>query len=320
MDITVILCTYNRCGSLKKTLGWIAASRLPETIEWEVLVVDNNSTDETRKVTGEFIQQYPGRFRYVFEGQQGLSCARNRGVRESKGEILVFTDDDVKVEPEWLWSLASPLRAGEWAGTGGQIAPLWSSPPPHWVSTSDTNITGPFAIFNLGAEPTELKRPPYGANMAFRREMFRKYGDFRLDLGRSGSNLQGREEVEFANRLLAGGERLLYEPNAVIYHTIPKLRMRKRYVLKWWYWYGRSEIAEAGPPTSRWSIYGIPLVFFRRMLRWMMQSVVSTEIQRLSCQIYVFYIVGMAVACYESSRGTTKNKSASDNQEAQPSR
>ena len=300
VDITVILCTYNRCESLGKTLEGIAASRLPETIEWEVLVVDNNSTDETRKVTEDFNRQYPGRFRYVFEGQQGLSCARNRGIRESKSDILVFTDDDVTVESEWLWSLTSALRGSEWAGAGGQIAPLWSASPPNWVSTSDTNITGPFAIFNLGTEPAELRRPPYGANMAFRREMFTKYGEFRLDLGRSGSNLQGREEVEFANRLLAGGERLRYEPRAVIYHTIPKRRMRRRYVLKWWYWYGRSEIAELGPPASGWAICGIPLVFLRRVLRWMMQSLVSTEMRRLSCQIYVFYIVGMAVACYES--------------------
>ncbi|HTR22508.1 MAG TPA: glycosyltransferase [Terriglobales bacterium] len=302
VDITLIVCTYNRCSSLAKTLEIIAASKVPNSIAWEILVVDNNSTDETRSVVAYLGRRFPGRFRYVFEGQQGLSCARNRGIRESTGEILVFTDDDVTAEPDWLWNLTSELRGGEWAGAGGQITPLWSGPPPKWVLTTDTNITGPYAVFNMGPEPVELKRPPYGANMAFRREMFARYGDFRVDLGRSGTNLQGREEVEFANRLLAAGERLRYEPRAVIYHTIPRCRMCKRYVLKWWYWYGRSEIAESGPPKSRWVVCGIPLAFLRRVLRWAAQSVFSTDRQRLSCQIFVFYIAGMAVACYELSR------------------
>lgn len=284
------------------------------------MVVDNNSTDDTSKVAEEFCRQYPGRFRYVFEGQQGLSCARNRGIRESQSQILVFTDDDVAVESDWLLRLTSALRGGEWSGVGGQIAPLWSAPPPSWVSTSDTKITGPFAIFNLGAEPAELTSSPYGANMAFRREVFTKYGDFRLDLGRLGCNLQGREEVEFANRLLGGGERLRYEPRAIVYHAIPKFRMRKRYVLKWWYWYGRSEVAELGHPITRWTLCGVPLVFLRRVLRWMMQSLVSTGMRRLSCQIYVFYIAGMAVACYELSRDKKQNGVPLGKQEARQSR
>ena len=105
MKITVILCTYNRCQSLVRALDSLAASILSETIEWEVLVVDNNSSDQTKAIVEDFCRQYPGRFRYLFEPQQGKSYALNAGIREARGDILAFVDDDVTVEPMWLQNL-----------------------------------------------------------------------------------------------------------------------------------------------------------------------------------------------------------------------
>lgn len=303
MKITVILCTYDRCQDLAKALESLAVSRLPESVDWEVLVVDNNSTDQTRKVAEDFCRQYPGRFRYIFERQQGLSCARNAGIRESRGMILAFTDDDAMVEPDWLWNLTSALQDGKWTGAGGRIIPVWPGPLPGWLSTADPNTMGPFGAFDLGTEAGPLKRPPFGGNMAFRREAFAKYGDFRADLGRSGSNLQGREDVEFANRLLAAGEPLRYEPGAVVHHSTPECRMQKSYVLRWWYWYGRSEISESGPPEAKWGIRGVPLYLFRRFVRWALQSMISIEARRrFSCQLRMWYIAGMVVACYQWAR------------------
>jgi len=300
MKITIILCTYNRCESLAKTLECTAALRLPESVEWEVLVVDNNSADQTRQVVGEFCRHYPGRFRYLFEPQQGLSYARNAGIRTARGDILAFTDDDAIVEPSWLWNLTSALHGGEWAGAGGRIIPVWPKPLPSWLSVGDLHSMGPFVAFDLGKEAGPLLRPPYGANMAFRREAFEKYGDFRTDLGRSGTNLQGREEVEFANRLLAGGERLRYEPGAVVRHPVPQCRMEKSYVLRWWYWYGRSEVAELGPPEARWLIRGVPLFLLRRLVRWTLQWMISIRApRRFSCKRNMWYIVGTALACYQ---------------------
>lgn len=303
MKITIIVCTYNRCRNLPKALESVAASRLPESVEWEVLVVDNNSSDQTREVVEDFCRRYPGRFRYLFEPQQGLSCARNAGIRESQSEILAFADDDAIVEADWLWNLTSALQNGEWTGAGGRIIPVWPRPLPSWLSIADANTMGPFVAFDLGTEAGPLRRPPYGANMAFRREAFEKYGDFRADLGRSGSNLQGREDVEFANRLLAEGERLRYEPGAVVRHPVPECRMEKRYVLRWWYWYGRSEVAESGPPDARWLIRGVPLYLLRRLARWTLQWMISIRApRRFSCQRSVWYIVGITVACYRWPR------------------
>ena len=126
MNITVILCTYNRCESLTKALASIALSRLPESVSWEVLVVDNNSRDQTGDVVADFCRRYPGRFRYLFESHPGKSYALNSGIAEAQGDVLAFTDDDVTVEPMWLQKLTAPLLSGEWSGCGGRILPEWS--------------------------------------------------------------------------------------------------------------------------------------------------------------------------------------------------
>jgi len=138
--------------------------------------------------------------------------------------------------------------------------------------------------------------------MAFRREVFEKHGDFRTDLGRMGSSLLGREDVEFANRLLTAGEPLWYEPRAVVRHRVQQCRMNKKYVLNWWYWYGFSEVADLGPPQGKWVINGVPLVLFRRLVRWTLQWIISIRTQqRLFCQRTAWYIAGTAVACYKRS-------------------
>src|SRR5438045_9093813 len=119
MKVTLVVCTYNRADSLGTTAHSVASLTMPESVEWEVLLVDNNSSDRTREVCEEFCRRYPGRFRYLFEPKQGLSHARNAGVREACGDIVAFTDDDVIVQPTWLHNLTAQLYGGAWAGTGG---------------------------------------------------------------------------------------------------------------------------------------------------------------------------------------------------------
>jgi glycosyltransferase involved in cell wall biosynthesis len=107
MKVSVIVCTYNRCRSLARALESLSASVMPATAEWEVLVMDNNSNDGTREVAQRFCELNPSHFRYLFEPTQGKSHALNTAIRESSGEILAFTDDDVAVEPSWLQNLTS---------------------------------------------------------------------------------------------------------------------------------------------------------------------------------------------------------------------
>jgi glucosyl-dolichyl phosphate glucuronosyltransferase len=278
MKVTVILCTYNRCQSLAKALDSVALSTLPESVEWEVLVVDNNSKDQTREVVGEFSRRYPRRFRYLFEARQGKSHALNSGFREAHGDVLAFMDDDVTVEPTWLQILTTPLESGEWAGVGGRILPAQDFSPPSWLSLKGPHSTaGMLALFDLGDRACELQQPPFGTNMAFRRSVFDKYGGFRTDMGPCPGSEMRNEDTEFGRRLLAAGERLWYEPSAIVYHAIPESRLKKGYFLAFWFGHGRTTIREMKKRpdvfvVSRqyFTMLKIGALLVRRAVRWML--------------------------------------------------
>lgn len=310
MHIAVVLCTYNRCESLAKTLQSTSRLRLPESVEWEILVVDNNSTDQTRAVVEEYSQRYPGRFSYVFEPCQGKSHALNTAIRKSEGEILAFLDDDVIVEPTWLQNLTGALHDGRWAGAGGRILPEPGVSLPPWVPRDERYGLAPLAMFDLGSGADVLSEPPFGANMAFRREMFQKHGCFRTDLGpRPGSAIRS-EDTEFGGRLLAAGERLRYEPSAVVYHALPNERLRKQYFLGWWAGKGRAEVIQLGIPAgARWFCLGVPLFLVRRLCVWTLRwIVIANPARRFGCKIKVWKTFGAIKECFRSSRGARRRR------------
>lgn len=303
-NITVILCTYNRCQSLAKALESVAAQTFPQPVEWEVLVVDNNSRDQTREVVQDFCHQYPGRFRYLFEPRQGKSHALNTAIGEAKGDVLAFMDDDVIVDASWLQNLTAGVRGGEWVGAGGRILPKWNCVPPCWLPQKEWFGMAPLVMFDLGEEAGPLSDAPFGTNMAFHRGMFEKYGTFRIDLGpRPNSEIRG-EDTEFGIRLLAAGERIKYEPAAVVHHEVPQKRLRREFFLNWWFDKGRTAVREAGvAPVGEWSISGIPLYLFRRVavgtLRWI---VTFNPSRRFSCKLAVWLAAGMMVESHRQSR------------------
>jgi glycosyltransferase involved in cell wall biosynthesis len=300
MTITVILCTHNRCRSLARALDSLASQVVPESVQWEGIVVDNNSNDKTREVVADFVRRYPGRFRYLFESQQGHSHARNAGVREAIGDVLAFMDDDTIVEPTWLQNLTASLNNGEWAGAGGRILPEWTCWCPRWLRLDTRYASAPLALFDLGPTEGELKEPPFGANMAFRKAMFTRYGTFRTDLGRQPGSLMSCEESEFGGRLLAGGERLRYEPSAVVYHPVSESRVDKDYFLKWWFDKGRGNIRVHGmAPSTKWCILGVPLYSFRRLARWTAAWILAIEeSRRFSYKLNVWVELGQICECY----------------------
>lgn len=307
--ITVILCTYNRSASLAKTLDSIARSILPDSEGWEVLVVDNNSDDQTREVVHEFCQQYPHRFRYFFEPRPGKSHALNSGVQEARGDILVFTDDDVTVDPAWLQNLTAGLHGSEWVGAGGRIVPQWPCAPPAWLPIHQRYGMAPLVHFDLGPHPGPLTEPPFGANMAFRRSVFQKHGTFRIDLGpRPNGETCKSEDVEFGQRLLLAGEPLRYEPAAVVHHAVPPNRLEKRYFLDWWLDKTRSDIrANGGATDARWAIGGVPVYLVRRLAFWGARWMLTLDPpKRFACKVSVWCVIGTII---ESRHESTARRS-----------
>jgi glycosyltransferase involved in cell wall biosynthesis len=304
MDITVILCTHNRCESLAKALDSLAALRLPLSVQWEVLVVDNNSTDLTSQVVRGFCDRYPGRFRYLSEPRQGKSYALNTGIRESQSEILAFTDDDVVVQAEWLQNLTAPLRTTQWVGVGGKTLPEIGFSPPNWLGLRRPYVYGPLGIFDLGDSPCELTEPPFGNNMAYRRDVFERHGDFRTELGpRPGSEIRS-EDTELGQRILSAREHLRYEPTAVLYHAIPSNRLQKKYLLKWWSAKARANVREFGVPEgTRWFVSGIPLYLFRRLGVWTLKWFSSFNASKgFHSQLQVWSLAGEIKEHFAQSR------------------
>lgn len=274
MEITLIVCTYNRCDSLRPLLESVAQSVVPDNVEWEVLIVDNNSSDRTREIVEEFSRSNSVQCRYCFEPQQGKSFALNSGIREARGDILVFTDDDVTVESNWLQNLTANLHGSESAGAAGRVLRTWTCPRPPWLSLEPRYEKMAWALvsFDLNREAGELPPwyPPVGANMAFRKEMFSKHGGFRVDLGPRGHDIGISpwqkalggvyEDTEFGRRLLESGERLRYEPSAVVNHPVPERRLTKDYFLSWWFRRGRDTILIL---PDRGPVWGIPRDYLR---------------------------------------------------------
>ena len=305
MNVTVILCTFNRCQLLAKALDSLAASTLSDTTGWEILVVDNNSADRTQEVVNDISSRFPGRFRYVFEAQPGKSFALNTGIRESRGDVLAFLDDDVTVEPTWLQNLTAPLYREECVGVAGRILPEKNFSPPRWISLADRDATAPLAIFNPDRKAGALNTSPYGANMAYQKRVFEKYGGFRTDLGPlpDSGNPQKNEDSEFGQRLLAAGEMLRYEPSAVVYHAMPPHRIRKEYFLAWWFDKSRADIQTYGMPVdAKWFVAHIPLQLFRRLAVWTVRWLVTVEpSRRFSSKLKVWLYAGQILECHRQS-------------------
>lgn len=290
MNITVILCTYNRCQSLEKALDSVAASKLPDSISWEVLVVDNNSRDRTRELMEKYCKREPNRFRYLFEGQQGKSHALNAGIRFAQGDILAFVDDDVTVEPAWLGNLTNALHHNEWCGAGGRIILQWPPSLPDWLSIEGPMTRHGLPGFDQGLVAKDLVGPPFGTNMAFRREVFEKFGGFRTDLGpEPGSEIRA-EDTEFGRRVLAAGERLRYEPSAVVFHPVPANRINKKHLLAWWFDYGRGDYRE-------FPIRPIPQIC--RLVAWTIRWMAALKPrERFFCKLVVWEKAGTLSECY----------------------
>jgi glycosyltransferase involved in cell wall biosynthesis len=245
-DATILIATYNRATLLGETLDSIRRLRVRPGRQWEVLVVDNNSTDDTRAVVERHGAGFPVPLRYLFEARQGRSSALNAGIAASDGEVIAMTDDDVIVDEGWLDAACDVLleKDGAIGYAGGPVAPIWEVDPPAWLDLTRGDLWGTIAIQDHGDRPfvyEEARRVPLGANMAARRSFFTTIGSFRADLGRSSGRLVlGQEVPELLTRARAAGLRGMYLPAMRVRHHIPAKRLTRSYFRRWWFGKGVS--------------------------------------------------------------------------------
>ena len=265
--ISVIVCTYNRCESLCDTLVTLKEQVLDTPLCMEIIVVDNNSNDRTKTVVLDNTADSPFPIRYLFEPRQGISYARNRGINNAKGELIVFTDDDVIVEKDWVSKILNAFSDPTVGGVGGKIIPRWEvASLPRWFSK---DLHQNLALIDYGEEPFILDRdrPFYGANMAFRKEVFQKIGSFRTDLGRKGKILLGSEDTEIFKRAFDVGFHMLYDPKVCVHHVVGEDRMTKSYFRRYHFRAGQTIVLSGRDSGKKYSsLFGMPLWRVRQYL------------------------------------------------------
>ena len=275
MRLDVIIPTYNRQDLLPLTLNSLLAAEVPAGLEVGVTVVDNNSTDGTRKVIESFGEQSGGRIRYVFERQQGRSHALNAGVKATSGELIGVIDDDEEIDPQWYKVAFAAFTTRDVDFIGGPYVPQWSITPPRWLPPEYGSVVG---WVNGGDKevPFDKNYPGIlmGGNAVFRREILLQVGLYTTWLGRTDKGLLSGEDEELYDRLLASGAKGMYLPSLKIYHHVPAERLTKKYFRSWCFWRGVSlGLLERTRKQECAYLFGIPRWHYRSAARGLATSV-----------------------------------------------
>lgn len=249
-------------------------------VSWDVLIVDNKSTDNTAAIVHSFRSTYPVPLHYLYEARQGKSYALNTGLNASRSRFVLFTDDDVRVSPEWLEAAIAPMIEDTAIDySGGPVYPIWEAPAPSWLRKDRGDLWGAIAILDYGPSQfvfEEQGRIPIGANMAVRRTLLEAIGDFDPELGRRGTSLLGQEQAEFFCRARSAGARGTYVPDMAVQHHVPAQRLTRRYFRRWWLWKGisRARLHRAHPfsdgsvaPQDTRRVAGVPVFAIAEMVR-----------------------------------------------------
>lgn len=250
--ISIAICTWNRCALLRQTLKSLQKLAVPNDVDWEVIVVDNNSTDSTSVIAQQFASELP--IRYVLEENQGLCHARNRALAESHGEYIAFIDDDVIVHTNWLTDyLAAGRRWPDSAYFTGKVMPWFENQPSEAVATVMNELAGvEWLGYDLGREERRLlaTEGPRGANMMYRKRLIK---DIYFDqaFGRQKNEVIFGDESDFCSRIHAKGLYGVWVPNAALEHYVPKARTEKKYLRNFFIGLGISMVRKKQVASGR---------------------------------------------------------------------
>jgi glucosyl-dolichyl phosphate glucuronosyltransferase len=300
-DISVVVSTRNRADALVHCLRALAANRT--TASFEIIVVDNGSTDGTREVVQAVADTSEVPVRYVWEPRQGVSYGRNAGIARAAGSVVAFTDDDIQVSADWVDRVHHLLdEHADIDCIGGAVLPIWSEQPPAWL---DSKHWSPISVTDHGEEPFLIDashpRCLLTSNLAFRRGVFDRIGGFSGDFPRA-------QDHELQLRLWLSGGRELYSPTLVVHTAVPPERMRVSYHRRWHAWHGRMcarmrlrertrpDGAVGRAPTQQRVILGTPAFLWRELAgavwAWLASLPRRDASRRLEHEMRVRHLLG----------------------------
>ena len=309
-DISAVITTYNRSEMLAKALEPLL-SQNAGGVRYEVIIVDNNSTDNTRATVEAFIAKGHSNLRYVFEPSQGIAHGRNAGIAAARGDIIAFTDDDVMVTDNWIAVINRSFAENpEVDFIGGKILPDWTEPPPRWLTVDHW---WPLALLDRGDSrfyvncSNPLCLPT--ANASFRRELFSRIGLFRPEFS-------GREDHELFIRLWQAGGQGLYEPDLVVMARVQPERLSKSYHHRWNTTTGKfnslmglDEIIAPDGSLKRErphgvKLFGVPGSMYREFVTeswgWLRQSISGDDSTKVRHENRLCYLAGYVSKRYET--------------------
>jgi glycosyltransferase involved in cell wall biosynthesis len=325
-SLSVLICTYNRAAQLRETLDSLAAATPPSGCAVEIVIVDNNSSDQTPEVVARAERSGPWPVRYIRELRQGKSYALNTGLAAARGDVLALTDDDVLPAVDWLLRIVEHFRAERLVFVFGKVLPRWEvQPPPELLTTRARDIWGPLALVDYGDERDRydmasfhLKRLPIGANLAVRRDAVERVGGWRTDLGKVDNTLIAGEDHELCGKLYrAGLYSGLYDPETTVRHFVPAARLSRRYFRRWFYWHGRTMARMTADIYVDLDLARVPVVggvprfiykqFLQQIGRWIRHAGRNDALSLLMQELKLFEHAGFFAESWLrlNGRGTT---------------
>lgn len=277
MKLNIIIPTYNRADSLRKTLQSFLDAEKPANLKIVITIADNNSTDHTKQIYEEMKSNFTDfKLEYLFEQKQGRSFALNAGIKRADGDLISAIDDDEEIETNWFREVEKIFRErwDEIDFVGGKLLPNWETAPPAWVAPLKDGV---ICWRDYGDEEWIYTRETpmiTGGHGIFKAQVFKDIGLYEENVGAAGKGFISGEDEVLYDQLLIHGKRGIYNPKLVIYHYVPAYRLDKNYYRRWLFGVGVSRyLADAHyKPFDGAKLLGVP--------RWMYRKALSRLIEK----------------------------------------
>ena len=307
MELSVIISTYNRCQNLRSCIAHLDRQQQVDSLDWEIVVVDNNSTDDTKVTVQNLRPECRFSLRYLFEPEQGLSFARNRGIDDTTSRYLLFIDDDILVDKDWLTAVHATFHTYDCDAVGGRI--LVDSPEsmPAWIQPDMYGFLGHRDFGDQVFKMNGVDEFPFGGNMALHRRAIERVGKFHTGMGRKGDGARREElfkgeETDYFHRLAQAGGSMYYNPDATVHHRILPYQLKKSFFRTIHFNAGYQKAAFDKNFYAR-TLAGVPLFLFgqftRAVMRYSAQLFSVGPNTAFRQQMNIGYFLGMIVSYYK---------------------